>query len=215
MNACDGDRECFGRASLTQEPQRERPRARSAIIDLAKTAIQALLLFVILSALIGRFEIHQISMEPNFHEGQRVLVSKLDSIWSSLFVRTAHAADSRRNSPFALQHGQVVVFFKTPARDGDALIKRVIGLPGDTIELRDGAVMINGTLLNEPYVTGAQTSCGNYCRPFTLGPDEYFLMGDNRVNSLDSRSFGPIPAGQIVGRVVLRYWPLEQIEVYP
>ncbi len=200
---------------MTQEPQRERPRARSAILDLTKTAIQALLLFIILSALIGRFEIHQISMEPNFHEGQRVLVSKLDSIWSSVFVRTAHAADSRRNSPFALQHSQVVVFFKTPARDGDALIKRAIGLPGDTIELRDGGVWLNGVLLDEPYVSGAQTFCGNYCQPFTLGPDQYFLMGDNRVNSLDSRSFGPIPASQLIGRVVLRYWPLEQIEVYP
>ena len=200
---------------MTKEPQRERPRARSAIVDLAKTAIQALLLFIILSALIGRFEIHQISMEPNFHEGQRVLVSKLDSIWSSLFVRTAHAADSRRNSPFALQHGQVVVFFKTPSRSEDALIKRVIGLPGDTVELRNGTVLINGVLLDEPYVNGAQTFCGNYCEPFTLGPDEYFLMGDNRANSLDSRSFGPIPAGQLVGRVVLRYWPLEQVEAYP
>ena len=200
---------------MTKEPQRERPRARSAIVDLAKTAIQALLLFIILSALIGRFEIHQISMEPNFHEGQRVLVSKLDSIWSSLFVRTAHAADSRRYSPFALQHGQVVVFFKTPSRNEDALIKRVIGLPGDTVELRDGAVLINGAQLDEPYVNGAQTFCGNYCQPFTLGPDQYFLMGDNRANSLDSRSFGPIPASQLVGRVVLRYWPLEQVEVYP
>lgn len=200
---------------MTQVPQRERSRARSTITDLAKTAIQALLLFIILSALIGRFEIHQISMEPNFHEGQRVLVSKLDSIWSSLFVRTAHAADLRRSSPFALQHGQVVVFFKTPARDQDALIKRVIGLPGDTVELRDGAVLINGVLLNEPYVSGAQTFCGNSCQPFTLGPDEYFLMGDNRANSLDSRSFGPILASQLIGRVVLRYWPLEQVEVYP
>jgi signal peptidase I len=200
---------------LTQEPQRDRPRARSAIADLAKTAIQALLLFVILSALIGRFEIHQISMEPNFHEGQRVLVSKLDSIWSSLFVRTAHAADSRRNSPFALQRSQVVVFFKTPAPDQDALIKRAIGLPGDTVELRDGTVLINGVLLDEPYVNGAQTFCGNYCQPFTLGPDQYFLLGDNRANSLDSRSFGPIPASQLVGRVVLRYWPLKQVEVYP
>src|SRR4051812_24880820 len=152
MNPCDDDRDCFGRSNLTQEPQRERPRARSAIADLAKTAIQALLLFIILSALIGRFEIHQISMEPNFHEGQRVLVSKLDGLWSSLFVRTAHAADSRRNSPFALQRGQVVVFFKTPSRDQDALIKRAIGLPGDTVDLRDGGVRINGVLLDEPYV---------------------------------------------------------------
>src|SRR3954453_17774613 len=134
---------CFGRAILTQEPQRQQPRAKSAIADLAKTAIQALLLFIILSALMGRFEIHQISMEPNFHEGQRVLVSKLDGIWASLFVRTAHAADSRRNSPFALQRGQVVVFFKTPSRDQDALIKRAIGLPAGTVDLRDGGVWIN------------------------------------------------------------------------
>ncbi|HEU5103566.1 MAG TPA: signal peptidase I, partial [Roseiflexaceae bacterium] len=212
---CSRDTKGFGRAILTQEAHAKQPRHGSTIADLAKTAVQALLLFVILSALIGRFEIHQISMEPNFHEGQRVLVSKLDSIWSSLFVRTAHAADSRRNSPFALKRGQVVVFFKTPARDEDALIKRAIGLPGDTIELRDGAVWINGQLLAEPYVNDAPTLCGNYCRAFTLGPDEYFLMGDNRANSLDSRNFGPIPASQLVGRVVLRYWPLDQVEVYP
>src|SRR5262249_53761971 len=149
------------------------------------------------------------------HEGQRVLVSKLDSIWSSLFVRTAHAADQRRNSPFALQRGQVVVFFKTPARDEDALIKRAIGLPGDTVELRDGTVLINGIRLDEPYPNGAAPSCGNYCQPITLGPDQYFLMGDNRTNSLDSRSFGPISASQLVGRVVLRYWPLDQVEIYP
>jgi signal peptidase I len=200
---------------LTQETQTQRTRARSAIADLARTTAQALLLFFILSALIGRFEIHQISMEPTFHEGQRVLVSKLDSIWSSLAIRTAHAAESRRNSPFALQRGQVVVFFKTASRDEDALIKRAIGLPGDTVELRNGAVLINGAPADEPYINGAQTSCGDYCRPFTLGPDEYFLMGDNRANSLDSRNFGPIPASQIVGRVVLRYWPLDQIDVYP
>jgi signal peptidase I len=205
----------IGRCEVTQEPQRERPRERSAFVDLLRTAAQALLLFVILSTLIGRFEIHQISMEPNFHEGQRVLVSKLDSIWSSLFVRTAHAAESRRASPFALKRGQVVVFFKTRERDEDALIKRVIGLPGDTIELRDGGVLINGAPLDETYLQGTQTSCANYCQPLALGPDQYFLMGDNRTNSLDSRSFGPIPAGQIVGRVVLRYWPLEQVEVYP
>ena len=199
---------------MTSQPH-EPKRIRRAIAELFRTAVQVLVLFLLLSALIGRFEIHQVSMEPSFHEGQRVIVSKLDNIWSSLLVRTAHAAEQHKPSPFAPKRGQVVVFFKTPARDGDALIKRAIGLPGDTVELRDGAVLINGVILNEPYVNGAQTACGNYCQPFTLGPDEYFLMGDNRVNSLDSRSFGPIPADQIVGRVVLRYWPLDQIAVYP
>ena len=194
----------------------EPPFSWRAILEI----VQALALAVVISVVLNLFvvqvtEVRQRSMETTLEQNDRVLVSKLDSIWSSLFVRTAHAADSRRSSPFALQHGQVVVFFKTPARDQDALIKRVIGLPGDTVELRDGAVLINGVLLVEPYVNGAQTFCGNYCQPFTLGPDEYFLMGDNRVNSLDSRSFGPIPASQLVGRVVLRYWPLEQVEVYP
>ena len=102
------------------EDTRPARRRRSAIVDLIWTVVQALVLFLILSALIGRFEVHQISMEPTFHEGQRVLVSKLDSLWSNIIVRTAHAAGSRRSSPFALKHGQVVVFYRTPARDEDA-----------------------------------------------------------------------------------------------
>lgn len=200
---------------MTEEIRPERQRRRAPVADLGWTIVQALVLFLVLSALIGRFEVHQISMEPTFHEGQRVLVSKLDSIWSSLLVRTAHAAESRRSSPFALQRGQVVVFYRTPERGDDALIKRVIGLPGDTIEFAEGQVLINGAALDEPYIHGLATTCSVVCGPMTLGPDQYFMMGDNRQNSLDSRSFGPIPADQIVGRVVLRYWPLDQIEWVP
>jgi len=173
-----------------------------------------LLLFLIISAVIGRFEIHQISMEPNFHEGQRVIVSKLGSIWSNLFVDTAHAADTHKGSPFALHRGQIVVF-RPPEGTGDPLIKRVIGLPGDTLSFGDGKVLVNGVALDEPYVHGAYTTCNNYCEPVTLAPDTYFVMGDNRLNSLDSRSFGPVPGEQIIGRVVLRYWPLDRIEIYP
>ena len=200
---------------MSEDSQPRRPRPRSAFVELLRTAAQALILFFVLSALIGRFEVHQISMEPTFHEGQRVLVSKLGSIWSSLFVRTAHAAETTRTSPFALQRGQVVVFYKTPARDDDALIKRVIGLPGDLIEFRDDEVWINGARLDEPYIHGAPTTCGVTCEPIRLALDEYFVMGDNRDNSADSRSFGPISSDQMVGRVVLRYWPFSQVEYYP
>lgn len=199
---------------MTEQPERNRSLRRE-IGELLSTAVQMVLLFVVISALIGRFEIHQISMEPNFHEGQRVIVSKLDSIWSNLFVRTAQAAETQTSSPFAPRRGQIVVFYTSPERSGDALIKRVIGLPGDRIELRDGGVMVNGALLDEPYVHGLTTSCNRYCEPFTLGPGQYFLMGDNRLNSMDSRDFGPIPDGQIVGRVVLRYWPLDKLAIYP
>ena len=190
-----------------------RTRARRAIVELLRTAVQVLVLFLILSALIGRFEIHQVSMEPNFHEGQRVIVSKLDGIWSSLFVRTAQAAEIHKRSPFAPHRGQVVVF-NPPAGEGDALIKRVIGVPGDLVELRNDGVWINGQLLDEPYVNGQATSCNSACAPIRLDADAYFLMGDNRSSSLDSRSFGPVRADAIIGRVVMRYWPLDQIEIY-
>lgn len=200
---------------MNESYPRGRIPIRREIVELAKTAIQMIVLFLIISALIGRFEIHQVSMEPSFHEGQRVIVSKLDSIWSNLLISTAHAAESHQSSPFAPRRGQVVVFFRAADRSGDALIKRVIGVPGDTIELRDGQVLVNGAVLDEPYVHELYTSCNRYCEPFTLGPDMYFLMGDNRLNSLDSRDFGPISASQIVGRVVLRYWPLDQIALYP
>jgi len=200
---------------VSEETRPAQRRRRSGIVDLVWTIIQALMLFLILSALIGRFEVHQISMEPTFHEGQRVLVSKLDSLWSNIIVRTAHAAESRRSSPFAMQRGQVVVFYRTPERNEDALIKRVIGLPGDTIEFSAGHVLVNGAQLDEPYIHDVLTKCAFNCGPLTLGPDQYFMLGDNRLNSLDSRSFGPIPADQIVGRVALRYWPLNQIEVFP
>jgi signal peptidase I len=199
---------------VTENIQRE-PRRRSAIVETVKTAAQALILFLILSALIGRFEVHQISMEPTFHEGQRVLVSKLGSIWSSLVVRTAHAAESSPSSPFALKRGQVVVFYRSADRSDEALIKRVIGLPGETIAVADGQVLINGAPIDEPYLHEVLTSCGAVCEPYTLAANEYFVMGDNRANSLDSRNFGPIPADQIVGRVVVRYWPLGDVEYYP
>jgi signal peptidase I len=193
---------------------RRRSGMQRAILELLRTAIQVLLLFLIISALIGRFEIHQVSMEPNFHEGQRVIVSKLDTLWSNLLLSTAHASDGHTSSPFAPQRGQVVVF-KAPNGEVDSLIKRVIGLPGDLIELRDGAVWVNGKQLDEPYVHGQITTCNNQCRPIKLDADSYFVMGDNRPSSLDSRSFGPVLGDRIVGRVVVRYWPLDKLEIYP
>jgi signal peptidase I len=123
-------------------------------------------------------------------------------------VATAHAANDD-SAPFAIHRGEVVVFnsLTTP---GEALIKRVIGLPGDTVELRDGAVFVNGARVAEPYVHGQSTACHNACSPVRLGAGQYFMMGDNREVSLDSRSFGPVPAEKIVGTVLVRLWPPEK-----
>jgi signal peptidase I len=199
---------------LTKLSQRRQTPAQRLIVDVLQTMTQVVLVFLIISALIGRFEIQQHSMDPNFYEGQRVVVSRLDSLWSSMFISTAQAAD-HSSSPFALHRGQIAVFYETADRDGDPLIKRVIGVPGDTVHIRDGNVWLNNQLLNEPYLNGVTTDCNSYCEPVTLGTDMYFMMGDNRSVSRDSRSFGPVNADQVIGRVVLRYWPFDVFEFYP
>jgi signal peptidase I len=192
-------------------------RLLRAARDVVQTALQVAVLYFILTTLIGRFQIEQISMEPNFRAGQRVVVSR----WQRLVAPwlggagIAHAEGSQPIEPLGLQRGNVVVLEATPARGGVPLIKRIVGLPGDSLEISQGAVWVNGARLAEPYIDGVTTACGNYCSPFTLAPGMYFVMGDNRPNSLDSRSFGPVPGKEIIGRVVLRYWPLDTFEIYP
>ena len=177
--------------------------------------VEPVALFLIIWLILGAFEVHSVSMEPNLHEGQRVLVLKDNNLWPTWIVGRAEAAPMHGTSPFAPRRGQVVVFYDSADRSMPALIKRVIGTPGDTIEFRDGAVLVNGQQISEPYVNGQRTTCGRTCGPITLGPNEYFFMGDNRSNSRDSRSFGPIPVDQIVGQVVVRYWPLDKITFSP
>jgi signal peptidase I len=102
------------------------------------------------------------------------------------------------------------VVFDPPGDDGTPneplLIKRLIGLPGETVEMRNGHVFINGTELNESYT---KEECRSNCadRTWELGADEYFMMGDNRNNSRDSRVFGPVTKNRIIGEAIIRYWP--------
>jgi len=98
------------------------------------------------------------------------------------------------------------VVLDSPTGPDELLIKRVIGLPNEQIALRDGRVYVNGALLDEPYITEFCTSraCNG---EWLLGPEEYFVLGDNRNHSLDSHTFGPVPASSIVGIARVRYWP--------
>lgn len=132
-------------------------------------------------------------MENTLHTGQLLLVSRIDY---------------RFGEP---QRGDIVVFHLStyPQRE---FIKRVIGLPGETVELRDGQVYINGRLWLEPYVseTCEPVICPNSI--WQIGDDEYFVMGDNRNHSQDSRSYGTIPQTAIVGKAILRYWPFSELQ---
>ena len=104
-----------------------------------------------------------------------------------------------------------IALFENQQGGGDPLIKRVVGLPGDRLELRDGEVYIDGAPLEEPYLTrdacepGLPKTCS--FGPVTVPEGHYFMMGDNRTNSLDSRFFGPVPEDDILGEALVRFWP--------
>jgi len=129
------------------------------------------------------------SMLPNFHDGELLLTEKV----------TYRLYKPRR--------GDVIVF-RAPQRNVD-FIKRIVGLPGNTVRIEDGTVFIDDERLAEPYET--QKTQGS--ATVVLGQDEYFVLGDNRGSSSDSRSFGPIKRNAIKGKVSLVYWPIPQSAV--
>ena len=107
-----------------------------------------------------------------------------------------------------IERGDVVVFWY-PLDHSKSFIKRVIGLPGDEVEIRRGRVYIDGALLDEPYVP-EQFADRSSVAAMTVPEHEYFVMGDHRISSNDSRIFGPVPVGFIYGKAVFAYWPMAQ-----
>ena len=134
----------------------------------------------------GRSRIVGDSMLPALADGHYVL------LWRGPFLRNR------------LRRGDIVVLQHQVWRP-QTYVKRVVGLPNEKIRLDDGRVYIGGAHLEEPYIRFPGTL--GPAREWWMGTDEYFVMGDNRLNSQDSRAFGPVTAAQIVGRVWLRYWP--------
>ncbi len=187
---------------------------RQTVGEIVQTVLLAVVVYLVITMFTGRFEIRQMSMQPNFYEGQRVLVARLPNDLSPWLADIAYAAGEHQPATLGLEHRQIIIFYR-PDQAETPLIKRVVGIPGDTIRIADGAVWVNGRRWDEPYAHGEPTTCSAYCGPLTLGSDTYFVMGDNRPDSLDSRSFGPVSGNLIIGRVVLRYWPLNTVEVYP
>jgi signal peptidase I len=163
------------------------------IRELAETIIPAVVIAIFINLfLVQATQVLGQSMEPNLHTQQRVLVEKVT-------YRFLHAP----------QRGDIVVIdLDKENKSDDMLIKRVIGLPGDTIEIRSGEVTIDGERLEESWMTNL--GGGNY-GPTTIPPLHVFVMGDNRGASNDSRNFGPVHVDNLVGRAWFSYWPLEDV----
>jgi len=112
-----------------------------------------------------------------------------------------------------IERGDVVVFWY-PLDRSKSFIKRVVGLPEDTVEIRDGSVYVNGKLLSEPYIPAESSDLGSL-PPTRIPNGEYFVMGDHRTSSNDSRIFGPVPRKFIYGKAVFAYWPVDHFGSIP
>ncbi len=165
----------------------------TALRELVETLLLTLIIFLLIRFAVQNFRIEGFSMEPNFHDGEFLLVNKL--------VYMLHPPE----------RGDVIVLKYPPVPSRD-FIKRVIGLPGDRIEIINGKVYINGDALDEPYPLNEGSY--NY-GPVTVGPDEYFVLGDNRNNSSDSHSWGMLPVKDVVGKAWIAYWPPSLIGLVP
>jgi signal peptidase I len=158
--------------------------------EVLETLIPAVLLAVVINLFLAQAtRVFGQSMEPNLHTDQRIVVEKVSY---------------RFHLP---QRGDVVVL-KLPQDAKELLIKRVIALPGDTVEVHDGRVWVNGQPVDEPYLT--QPTMGQMA-PLVIPDGHVFVLGDNRGFSNDSRSFGTVPLENIVGHAWLSYWPPDQI----
>jgi len=176
--------------SLPPKPSTGRKMLR-ALRELLETVLPALLIALLINVFVGQAtRVEGQSMEPNLHTDQRLVVEKMSY---------------RFHGP---QRFDVVVL-QAPKQGDELLIKRVIGLPGETVDFQDGNVYINGELLDEPFVT-SDTRPG-HDSSVTIPPLHVLVLGDNRNHSNDSRSFGPVPIENIVGRAWLSYWPPEEV----
>lgn len=174
------------------------PAVRLSIVEtLDATIFAALLSLVIIVFIVQAFFIPSGSMEPTLRVGDRILVGKFAyRIWE-------------------IKRGDVVVF-RYPLNPNKDFVKRVVGLPGERVEIKEGLVLINGRPLGEAYPTklpGGDRACSSNYGPQVVPGANLFVLGDNRCNSEDSRFFGFVPIKNVVGRAIVVYWPPDRVSL--
>lgn len=163
-----------------------------ALAEVFETLLIAGILFLAINLATARIRVDGSSMEPSLHDGELVVVNRLAYLWTTP------------------ARGDIVVFY-FPLDPERRFIKRLIGLPGDTIEIHDGQVLVNGQLLHEPYIAASPQYSGTWI----VGPTEFFVLGDNRNNSSDSQNWGMVPMDELIGKAIMVYWPVAQVGLIP
>lgn len=176
--------------------QETNSKVGSSIIDFIQTFVLFGAIFAIIYLFVAQpHKVSGSSMLPTYQDGNYILTDKLSY---------------RFGAP---QHGDVIVL-KNPKNESQDFIKRIMGVPGDKVKVSNGKVYINDQLKNEPYLPADRRSqYGNFLKEnqdFQVPNDQYFVMGDNREHSSDSREWGTITKEEIVGKVFFRYWPVNE-----
>lgn len=173
------------------EPQVETGRAAwlQLVYDILETVLLSAALFLVINALTARVRVDGYSMLPTLEDGNFVLVNRLAY---------------RFGEP---QRGDIIVFhFDQTHQD---LIKRIIGLPGDEVRASDGVIYVNDVALVEPYIAELPA----YNGAWTIPPDHFFVLGDNRNDSSDSHSWGVLASDKVVGKAIFVYWPFPNLSI--
>lgn len=159
------------------------------LVETFQTILLALVLYFLIDSVVARVRVENVSMKPTLLPDERLLVSKLAYRFGEV------------------ERGDIIVFH-FPANPSEDYIKRVIGLPGDQIQIRDGKVFVNGRELEEDYITTPVMYNGEWVVP----KDSLFVLGDNRNQSSDSHSWGFVPLQNVIGKALVVYWPLDKIK---
>lgn len=175
---------------VTPAPPEARSSWGSFLLETLQTIILAVVLYFLIDTVIARVRVENLSMQPTLQPGEFLLVNKFAYRFGTA------------------KHGDIIVFH-FPQNPKEDYIKRVIGLPGDTVVIQNGVVSVNGTALTEPYISAPPTYSGEWQVP----ENAYFVLGDNRNQSSDSHSWGFVPSANIVGKALLVYWPLGDLKI--
>ncbi len=172
------------------EPKSQKSTLGSILMDILQTILIAVVLYFLIDSFVARVRVENISMEPTLYQGEFVLVNKLAY---------------RLGSP----HRGDIIVFHAPQNNGEDYIKRVIGIPGDTVEVHNNQVFVNSIALDEPYLAAVPAYSGVWVVP----ADSLFVLGDNRNQSSDSHMWGYVPMKDVVGAAFLVYWPFDKFKI--
>jgi signal peptidase I len=187
--------------------------------EIIEAVVLAAVVFMLLQVTVRNFKVDGSSMDPTLEDGQYLLVNRLVYLRVELdrlakIVPFWKAGEgSSRHAIHAPKRGEVIVFEfpdSNPNNPRKDFVKRVVGLPGETMRMFDGKVFVNEEVLDEPYLSQKDHSNAS---EITLGEGEYYVLGDNRAHSNDSRSWGAVPEANIRGKVWMVYWPAPGIQI--